>query len=185
MVKHKKWLTLDSCFVLDNRWCRVRQDKVQLPNGTVIDNYFVNVRPDIALIFPITIEQEIVFVRQYRHGVQKILLELPAGTFNPELEDGLSAAKRELLEETGYTASKFTQIASLYDNPVKDTNQIHLFLAQNASIVGKQILDITEEIEVVLVPIAEVKSKITQGEICVCGSITAIFLGLDFLRNID
>jgi 8-oxo-dGTP pyrophosphatase MutT (NUDIX family) len=183
MVKVQKWTTLDSRLVLDNKWCRVRQDKVQLPNGTVVDDYFVNVRPDIALILPITPEQEIVFVRQYRHGVQAILLELPAGTFNSQKEDSLIAAKRELLEETGYTATQFTHIATLYDNPVKDSNQIYLFIAENATFIKEQQLDITEEIEVILVPISQVKTKILQGEICVCGSITGIFLGLDFLAN--
>ncbi len=61
------------------------------------------------------------FVRQYRHGVGEILLELPAGTFDLHRENSLKAAKRELQEETGYSATKFTKIATLFDNPVKDT----------------------------------------------------------------
>ncbi len=177
----EKWQTVDSKFVVDNQWCRVRQDKVKLPNEMIIDDYFVNVRPDIALVVPITPDQKIVFVRQYRHGVKKILLELPAGTFDPKIEDSLTAAKRELQEETGYIAQTLTPLAILYDNPVKDTNRIHLYAAYNVTLGGKQQLDPTEAIEVVLLRREEVKNKIISGEICVCGSITALFLGLDFL----
>ena len=119
MTEIEKWQTLDSKFVVDNQWCRVRQDKVKLANEMIVDDYFVHVRPDIVLILPITPNQEIVFVRQYRHGVKEILLELPAGTFEPQIEAGLTAAKRELQEETGYIAQTLTPLAILYDNPVK------------------------------------------------------------------
>ncbi len=72
----KKWKILESRFVIDNQWCRVKQDKVQLPNGLIVDDYFVNIRPEIVLILPITQNQEVVLVRQYRHGVEEILIEL-------------------------------------------------------------------------------------------------------------
>jgi hypothetical protein len=83
MTDLKKWKLLQSRLVINNQWCQVRQDEVELPNGTIIDDFFINVRPDIVLIFAVTDQQEIVFVRQYRHGVGKVLLELPAGAFNP------------------------------------------------------------------------------------------------------
>jgi 8-oxo-dGTP pyrophosphatase MutT (NUDIX family) len=169
--------------VFDNPWCQVRRDEVELPNGKVIDDFFVNVRPDIALLMAVTPNREIVFVRQYRHGVNEILLELPAGTFNPQTENNLTAATRELEEETGYIAPEIIQLATLYDNPSKDTNKIHLFLAENALPSGKQQLDITEDVEVVLVPVEAVLSKIATGEIAVCGTIAALFLGLKFLSE--
>lgn len=183
MTQIKKWQILQSHWVINQQWCRVRQDKIKLPSGDIINDFFVNVRPDIALVLPITNSEEIVFVRQYRHGIQEILLELPAGTFYRDQESGESAAKRELLEETGYISDQLIPLAILHDNPVKDTNQIHLFLAKNLQPSQQTNLDITEEIEVVLIPISEVMNKIRQGEICVCGSLTAIFLGLDYLQN--
>lgn len=178
MTNIKKWKIIASKLVLNNFWCRVKQDKVELPNGKIIDDYFVNIRPDIALVLPITRNQEIVFVRQYRHGVASILLELPAGTFDPAKEDSLNTAARELEEETGYVAEKLVKLGTLYDNPVKDSNKIHLFKAENVTPNGKQQLDVTEEVEVVVIPIAEVKEKIKQGEINVAGTVAAIFLGL-------
>ncbi|HEY9892281.1 MAG TPA: NUDIX hydrolase [Candidatus Sericytochromatia bacterium] len=179
----QKWKLLNSQMVFDNPWCQVRRDEVELPNGKVIDDFFVNVRPDIALLMAVTPNREIVFVRQYRHGVNEILLELPAGTFNPQTENNLTAATRELEEETGYIAPEIIQLATLYDNPSKDTNKIHLFLAENALPSGKQQLDITEDVEVVLVPVEAVLEKIATGEIAVCGTIAALFLGLKFLSE--
>lgn len=182
MKELKKWKQLRSRLVFDNQWCKVRQDEIQLPTGQIIDDFFVNVRPDIALVVPVTAHQEIVFVRQYRHGVGEILLELPAGAFNPENEKAEAAAAREMTEETGYHCQNLIKLATLYDNPVKDTNAIHIFLGKNAEDSGQQILDITEEIEVVLVPVEKVLEKIHQREICVSGSVAAVFLALNHLK---
>ncbi|MEB3342758.1 NUDIX hydrolase [Okeania sp.] len=183
MTDLKKWKILQSRLVINNKWCQVRQDEVKLPNGKIIDDFFINVRPDIALVFPVTVEQEIVFVRQYRHGVGQVLLELPAGSFNPKIEVAEVAASRELTEETGYVAEKLIKLASLYDNPVKDTNSIHLFIAENVIKSEEQELDVTEEIEVILIPIAEVIQRVLMGDISVCGTIAAIFLGLEYLQK--
>ncbi len=183
MTDLKKWKLLQSRLVINNKWCQVRQDEVELPNGTIIDDFFINVRPDIALVFPVTAQQEIVFVRQYRHGVGKVLLELPAGAFNPIEETGEVAGGRELSEETGYVAEKLIKLKTLYGNPVKDTNSIHLFIAENVIKSQQQELDVTEEIEVVLIPVAEVLQRVLMGEISVSGTVTAIFLGLEYLHK--
>ncbi|MBD2123827.1 NUDIX hydrolase [Trichocoleus sp. FACHB-262] len=178
----RKWQTLTSRMVFEHKWCRVRQDTVRLANQQLIDDYFVVVRPDVVLVLAITPNQEVVFVQQYRHGVEEILLELPAGTFDPETESPEVAAQRELQEETGYRAEHLVKLATLHDNPVKDTNQIHLFLAQNAFVFAEQNLDMTEAIEVVLIPVEELSERIWNGEICVSGTIAALFLGMQFLK---
>lgn len=183
MSSIQRWKTINSQLVFDNQWCQVRQDWIELPNGEVIDDYFVNVRPDIVLILAITPNREIVFVRQYRHGVGEILLELPGGGFNPKLENSLTAGARELEEETGYIAAQMMPLATLYDNPVKDTNKIHLLVAENANPLGTQQLDVTEDVEIVLVPIESVLQKISTGEICVAGTVAALFLGLNLLSQ--
>ncbi len=175
----KKWTTLSSKRVFDHRWYQLRQDTVALPNGQIVDDYFVSLRPDIATVLPITADGQIVFVRQYRHGVGEILLELPAGTFNPE-EEPLAVAQRELAEETGYVGEDWEAIATFYNNPVKQNNRIHLFKAQPVRLAGPQQLDATEDIEIVLKPIAAIPALIASGEICVAGTITALALGLSF-----
>lgn len=184
MTKLVKWKTLKSEMVLHHRWCQVRRDEIELPNGEIIDDFFVHIKPDVALVFPITLDRKIVFVRQYRHAVDNFFIELPAGGFNPETESAELAALRELEEETGYVARGIKKIATLYDRPSKDTNKIHLFLAEDVVKVGKQNLDITEEIEVVLIPIDEVLGRIESGEICVAGTVAALLLGLNYLSAV-
>lgn len=183
MSKLQKWQILNSKMVLNHPWCQVRQDEIKLPNGQVIDDYFVSIKPDIVLVLPITANREIIFVRQYRHGAEDFFIELPAGRFDPTQESPEDAGMRELLEETGYVAKELQKIAILYDNPSKENNKIHLFLAENVIKVGEQNLDVTEDIEVILMPIDEVLEKITQGEISVAGSVAALFLGLRFISN--
>lgn len=183
MSSIQPWKTINSQLVFDNPWCRVRQDEVELPNGVLIDDYFVNVRPDIVLVLAVTQNREIVFVCQYRHGVSKILLELPGGSLDSQTENTLTAAARELEEETGYVAEQMVQLATLYDNPVKDTNTIYLIVAEPAYPSGRQQLDVTEDVEIVLIPVEDVLERISTGEICVCGTIAALFLGLNFLSQ--
>lgn len=189
--KLQKWQILTSKIVINEPICQIRQDEIQLPNGAIIDDYFVYLKPDIAIILPITKNQEIVFVRQYRHAIGDFFIELPAGKFDPMQEDAKTAAMRELREETGYVANHIINIGILYDKPSKDTNKIHLFLAhlflaEDVVKVGQQEhLDITEEIEVLLIPKNAVLEKILEGEIAVAGTVAAIFLGLNWGFNLD
>ncbi len=183
MKRIEKWKLLQSSIILNHRWCKVRRDEIELPNGKIIDDFFVHIKPDVALILPLTVNREIVFVRQYRHAINDFFIELPAGGFDPLEENAELAALRELEEETGYVAYEIKKIATLYSSPSKDTNRIHLFLAENAVKVSGQNLDITEEIEVLLIPIDKVLEKINRGEICVAGTVAALFMGLNFLRN--
>lgn len=183
MTELQKWKLLQSQMVVNHRWCKVRRDEIELPNGKVVDDFFVHVKPDIAFVLAITPNNEVIFVRQYRHAKEDFFIEIPAGGFNAENENPLSAALRELEEETGYSSQDIKKIATLYNAPSKDTNQLHLFLAQNAVKVSEQNLDVTEEIDVLLIPVDEVLSKIENGEICVVSSVAALLLGLNFLKT--
>jgi 8-oxo-dGTP pyrophosphatase MutT (NUDIX family) len=179
MTNLKKWQIIKSELVFNNRWCQVRQDAIKLSDGQIIDDYFVNIRPEIVLVVPVTRDNQLVFVRQYRHGVREILLEFPAGAVDANEDNISEAARREFEEETGYQSDPLIPLAILYDNPVKDTNRIHIFLALNATATGKQKLDITEEIEVILRPL----QTINPQEITVSGSLAAFYLARDFLTR--
>src|SRR5437899_611317 len=95
------WRVKESRLVLDNRWAKVRLDSCELPNGTLVPDYYYWEGGDFAQVFAITARNEVVLTRQYKHGVKEIVVELPAGLVGHG-ETPLAAAQRELLEETGY-----------------------------------------------------------------------------------
>ncbi|MBO3271485.1 NUDIX hydrolase [Hymenobacter defluvii] len=171
------WKTLQSDIVFDHKWYTLRRDHVELPNGQVLDDYFVSVRPNVVLIFPLTADDEVLFVRQYKHAAAEILLELPGGVVDAHETEPLKAAARELVEETGY-AGDLTLLSEVIDNPTKDTNRIYFYLARNAHHVAEQHLDPTENIEVVRVPLAEIEGMVLRGEIKVSGSVALCLLAL-------
>ncbi|WP_046243749.1 NUDIX hydrolase [Hymenobacter terrenus] len=180
----KPWKTLRSELVFDHKWYKLRRDHVTLPNGRVLDDYFVSVRPNVVLIFALTTTDEVLFVRQYKHAAGQILLELPGGIMDEGETLPLEAAKRELLEETGHTSDEIELLQSVIDNPTKDTNTIYFFLARNAQQVAAQDLDETEEIEVVKVPLNQVEAQIQAGNIRVSGSVALCLLAMSKLRQV-
>ncbi len=119
----------------------------QLPNGKIISPYYVNHAPDFAVIVAITEDQELVVEKQYRHGVEKVLLEIPAGVIEPG-ETGEKAAYRELLEETGYRAENMTFLFKLAPNASHMSNYAWCYLARNVVLSAQQELDETEDLEV-------------------------------------
>ena len=164
--------------VFEHRWYTLRRDEVELPNGKVMDDYFVSVRPNVVLTFPITPDDHVIFVRQYKHAAGNIFLELPGGVIDEGEDIPVEAAKREMLEETGYTSDKVEQLLEVIDNPTKDTNKIYFFLARDVHQVAEQDLDDSEDIEVVKIPLAEVEQLVISGKINVSGSVALCLLAL-------
>jgi 8-oxo-dGTP pyrophosphatase MutT (NUDIX family) len=184
MTLLKPWKIINSNMVVEHKWYKLRQDEVLLPDGTIIDDYFVSVRDEVAIVFPVTAENEVILVRQYKHGAREIVLELPGGVFNSDNELAEEAALRELKEETGYTSTHVTKLSTVFDNPTKDTNRIHFFIAQQVVQTHDQHLDSTENIQIEKIPLEHIPQKIMKGEICVAGSIAISFLALQYLQKI-
>lgn len=174
----ERWKTLKSQVVFEHKWYTLRRDHVELPSGHVMDDYFVSVRPDVVLIFPVTEDGHVLFVRQYKHAAADIFIELPGGVIDPHETNPLDAAKRELLEETGYTTDDIEPVLEVIDNPTKDTNKVYYFLARNVREVAAQDLDESEHIEVLKVPLQEVEQMILSGQVNVAGSIALCLLAL-------
>lgn len=174
MVINKKWKTLNSQIVFDSPWCRLRKDSVKLPSGAVMNDYFISELPSVVSVVAITPSQEIIMVQQYRYGIKKTLLELPAGTYNSVKEQPQDAIKRELLEETGYTSKKIVSLGTLYEYPTKDSHSISVYLANDVEKIQDPHLEETEDIEIVMVPIKNISQMIKDNEIQVSGTISAI-----------
>ena len=161
----------------------VRIDKCELPDGKIIEGFVLEYR-NWATIVALTKEQQVVLVRQYRHGAQKVILELPGGAMDAEDESPIHTARRELLEETGYTSDTFIQIGCVSPNPANQTNLIYSFLALDAEKVADQHLDETEEIEVVLKPLDEVIAMAKNGELLQSMQVSALFFALAYWNRI-
>ena len=176
--KIRKWKTLGSKIAFDHRWYKVCQEKVEVAPGKVYDDYFIGIFPNIVLIVAITKDKEILFVRQYKHGAGEILLEVPAGYIDNK-ETPLIAAKRELLEETGFVSKEWLRLGFYYSNPTKERgNGIYIYLAQNAKKISKSKTDDMENIEVQLIGLEDAARMIKKNKIRVAGSVMAILLSL-------
>ena len=105
---------------------RIRADTVELPDGTIVDDYFVQESRGYSVVFALTTDGDVVLVRQYKHGIGQVILELPAGGIDPG-EDPAVCAARELAEETGYVGDPPEAIGSFATNPTGSTARFHLF----------------------------------------------------------
>lgn len=168
------WKTIDSRYLLKRRWLNLREDNVRLPNGTELEEFYVVEYPDWAAVICITEEEKVVMVKQYRHGIQHVTLEFPAGVVEPG-ERPLMAARRELLEETGYVADEWISLGKCAPEPSKHTNYAHLFLARNARPLHAPRLDNSEAIEVQLIDKAELLERADAGEMAHGIHLAALF----------
>jgi 8-oxo-dGTP pyrophosphatase MutT (NUDIX family) len=131
----------------------------------------------------VTKNNEAVLIRQYRHGVRDVMWEIPGGVVEDD-EDPLEGAKRELLEETGYTSSNIIPLGKFHPNPAIQTNTMYCYLALDAEKVGEQHLDGMEEIEVHLVPLDELIPMIQRGEFLHALQVAALFYAFVHLGRV-
>jgi ADP-ribose pyrophosphatase len=176
------WERLGSERLLSNKYFSLRSDRLRLPDGGIKDPYFVLERPDAAIIVPVTERDEVVLVRQYRPPLEMMELGPPAGLVE-EGERPEEAARRELAEETGHTGGRWDLLGSLASSPSLKDNWAHLFLARGVGETEAPDPDEHEMVEVVKVPVENLRGLVHSGEIVSSSGVAAIMLALERLRE--
>lgn len=159
-----KWKVLKSEYLFRRPWLTVRRDCVELPDGRQNPEFYVLEYPDWVNVIAITEDGKFVMERQYRHGLGKTCFEIPAGVIE-EGEDPLDAAKRELMEETGYGEGKWRKIMTISGNSSTTDNLSHCYVAEGVRKISGQHLDSTEDLEIVLLDTAQVKDLMVNDQI--------------------
>lgn len=170
----RRWKTLASRNIVERWWLTLREDRVRLPSGEEIEEFHVAEYPDWALAIALTDDGDAVLVEQYRYAVDCVALEFAAGVVAPG-EPPLDAARRELLEETGYEADEWISLGSCAVEPARHTNYGHLFVAKGARRVAAQALDATEDLSVRVLPASELVELAARGEMVHGTHIAAVF----------
>lgn len=179
----RKWEIISSEYVLDSPWYRLRRDSCRLPDGTVVESYYVREHAGFSVTFAITPRDDVVFTRQYKHGIGDFVLELPAGMLEPD-EDAVTCARRELEEETGFTAPDFEPVAEFTTDPTSSTGCFSLFIARDAVPEGKARPEATEDVDTVLVPLDHVLDQVRGRHVRAQSQVASIYTALDHLGRL-
>ena len=165
VTEEGKWKTLRSEYLFKRPWLTVRKDCVEIPNGEVNDEFYVLEYPDWVNVIAITDDGSFVMERQYHHGIGKTCYEIPAGVIE-EGESPLEAAKRELMEETGYGDGTWRELMTITGNASTTNNYSHCFVATGVrKLSEEQHLDRTEDLQVCLLTRADVLDMMMSDQV--------------------
>jgi 8-oxo-dGTP pyrophosphatase MutT (NUDIX family) len=158
------WERISSKEIADCRVFKVREDLCERESDSKRSTFFVIESPDWVNIIAMTKDEEVVLIEQFRHGTEEIILEIPGGMID-ENEDAETAARRELLEETGFSSDQFILLGKSSPNPAIQGNTLYHFLALNAEKTHETTFDEHESLVTKLVSLKEIKKLILKGKI--------------------
>lgn len=139
------WKIISSEYIHKGPWATLRSDKCAMPDGRIVDQYYVLEYPNWVNAVAVTEDYKILMVRQYRHAAGIVSLEIPGGVIDGD-ESPEHAMRRELLEETGYLFSDMELLSVVYANPSTANNHTYCYLARGGKKVQEQSLDEHEEL---------------------------------------
>jgi ADP-ribose pyrophosphatase len=160
----KPWKVISSKKDKSYRVFSLRTDRAISPRTGREHDFFILESSAWVNVIPLTPQREVVMVRQYRHGIRDITLEIPGGLVEDH-ETPEKSAERELYEETGYRVSEMILLGSVHPNPAIQNNQCYTFLARDVFLAGRQQQDDKEDIEIFLQPLDQIPQLIKGGEI--------------------
>lgn len=175
-----EWKVLESEYLFNEPWLTIRKEKCLLPNGKIMPAYYTLEYPSWVSALALTRDNKVVMVRQYRHGLGVISTELPGGVVDkgetPEV-----AIARELKEETGFEFESYEFIGKICANPATSNNYMHMYIARGGEKTGAQNLDETEDVEVVIYTLQEVRQLLRENKIVQALHSATIFYALNKL----
>ena len=171
------WKTCSSTYIHKGPWATLRSDKCEMPDGRIVEQYYVLEYPNWANAVALTEDNKVIMVRQYRHAANIVSLEIPGGVIE-DGEDPEAGMLRELLEETGYEFDSIELISTVYANPSTANNKTFCYLAKGGKKVQEQSLDEHEELIVEEYTIAEVKQLLADNKIAQALHCTGLFYAL-------
>jgi len=163
--KNRKWKVIRSEYIAREPWFTVRREEVELPGGARVPAWYIFEYPDWVNVIARTRDGRFVFISQYRHALGETSYEIVAGVRDPEDSSPLEAARRELLEETGYGYGSWEPYMVLSANPTSHNNLTHTFLATDVEPVGPPRPESTEDIRVHLFTLGEVRQLLAENQI--------------------
>ena len=190
MMKNRKvelnftpWEVVDSNdLLIVDPWIKVWREKVQLPSGKIISDFHRVSMPNASGIVPVSPEGDVMLLRQYKHGVGRMVLTLPGG-FCAKNEVPLDCAQRELMEETGYSGTEWIDLGSYVRDGNRGGGIDHLFLAMNVSKVSEPDHLDFEATQVEWFSISDVLDLIRLRKIDLVGAAAALLLAKLYLDD--
>ena len=172
--------TLSSEYAYKGRILNVRKDEVTVINGRSTREIVEHIGG--VAIAAVNSEGKIAMVEQFRKPFEDVILEVPAGKFNTPDEDHLEAAKRELREETGFTAGKWTFLTAMKPSVGYTTEELYIYLAEDLT-AGETDFDDNEAIDDIMMDLGEAYKMAVSGKITDGKTLVAILLAKEYLRN--
>ena len=173
-----KWRTLSSEYIFNDVWLHARKDRCIRPDGKIVDPYYVMEYPEWVTALAFTKDENVILVRQYRHALGEVCIELPGGCVDKNDENFEASVRREFLEETGHAFETAEYLGRTSANPSTNSNTLHMFLLTGGEKVQGQQLDANEEIDILVVSFEEFKQMLFKNELIQSMHVTNIFYAL-------